>query len=108
MKLNHFPGGKNAPAPFLKRITLFKSGADSIWVFMANARVLVSDPLAEEGLEILRAAVDVDVRNGLPEDELCKIIGDYDALLVRSGTDVNARVIEAGRRLNSDNGNEDR
>ncbi|MGA2122105.1 MAG: phosphoglycerate dehydrogenase [Methanoregula sp.] len=66
---------------------------------MVNARVLVSDPLAEEGLAILRAAVDVDVKTGLKEDELCNIIGDYDALLVRSGTDVNAKVIEAGKRL---------
>jgi len=66
---------------------------------MANARVLVSDPLAEEGLVILRAAVDVDVKTDLKEDELCKIIGDYDALLVRSGTEVTAKVIEAGSRL---------
>jgi len=66
---------------------------------MAKARVLVSDPLAEEGLVILQAAVDVDVKTGLKEDELCNIIGDYDALLVRSGTDVNAKVIEAGKRL---------
>nr|WP_320161894.1 phosphoglycerate dehydrogenase [uncultured Methanoregula sp.] len=66
---------------------------------MANARVLVSDPLAEEGLVILRAAVDVDVKTDLKEDELCKIIGDYDALLVRSGTEVTAKVIEAGNRL---------
>jgi len=67
--------------------------------FMAKARVLVSDPLADEGLVILRAAVDVDVKTDLKEDELCKIIGDYDALLVRSGTDVNAKVIEAGKKL---------
>ncbi len=66
---------------------------------MADARVLVSDPLAEEGLVILRAAVDVDVKTGLSEDELCKIIGDYDALLVRSGTDVNAKVIEAAKKM---------
>jgi D-3-phosphoglycerate dehydrogenase len=66
---------------------------------MAKARVLVSDPLAEEGLEILRAAVDVDVKTELKENELCKILGDYDALLVRSGTDVNAKVIETGRKL---------
>ncbi len=66
---------------------------------MANAKVLVSDPLAEEGLEILRAACDVDVRTGLSEDELCNILGDYDALLVRSGTEVTAKVIEAGRNL---------
>ncbi len=67
--------------------------------FMANARVLVSDPLAEEGLEILKKAFDVDVKTDLKEDELCRIIGDYDALLVRSSTDVNARVIEAGNKL---------
>jgi D-3-phosphoglycerate dehydrogenase len=66
---------------------------------MANAKVLVSDPLAEEGLVILRAAVDVDVKTDLKEEELIKIIGDYDALLVRSSTDVNAKVIEAGRKL---------
>jgi D-3-phosphoglycerate dehydrogenase len=89
---------KKAPAG-IKRITLFKSGADNIWVFMANARVLVSDPLAEEGLAILRAAVDVDVKTDLAEDELCRIIGDYDALLVRSGTDVNAKVIEAAHKM---------
>ena len=67
--------------------------------FMANFKVLVSDPLAEEGLEILRKAFDVDVKTDLKEDELIRILGDYDALLVRSGTDVNAKVIEAGKRL---------
>ncbi|HNX17791.1 MAG TPA: phosphoglycerate dehydrogenase [Methanoregula sp.] len=66
---------------------------------MANARVLVSDPLAEEGLEILKAACDVDVKTGLTEDELCGVIGDYDALIVRSGTEVTAKVIGAGKRL---------
>ncbi|OPX62288.1 MAG: Glyoxylate reductase [Methanoregula sp. PtaU1.Bin006] len=88
------PGG----APY-KRIILIKSGAYSIWVFMAKAKVLVSDPLAEEGLAILRPVVDVDVKTDLKEDELCRILGDYDALLVRSGTDVNAKVIEAGKKL---------
>jgi len=66
---------------------------------MAKAKVLVSDPLAEEGLAILRPVVDVDVKTDLKEDELIQILGDYDALLVRSGTDVNARVIEAGKKL---------
>ena len=66
---------------------------------MANARVLVSDPLAEEGLLILREASDVDVKTGLKEDELCGVIGEYDALIVRSGTEVTAKVIEAGKKL---------
>ncbi|HMK16428.1 MAG TPA: phosphoglycerate dehydrogenase, partial [Methanomicrobiales archaeon] len=62
-------------------------------------KVLVSDPIAEEGLAILRESCDVDVRTDLPEDELVRIIGEYDALVVRSGTTVTARIIEAGQRL---------
>jgi D-3-phosphoglycerate dehydrogenase len=66
---------------------------------IVNYRVLVSDPLAEEGLTILRDQVEVDVKTGLPEDQLIAIIDQYDALLVRSGTQVTAKVIEAGTRL---------
>ncbi|MDD3933896.1 MAG: phosphoglycerate dehydrogenase, partial [Methanoculleus sp.] len=62
-------------------------------------RVLVSDPLAEEGIDILKEFSDVDVRTGLTEDQLVATIGDYDALLVRSGTEVTARVIDAGAKL---------
>ena len=62
-------------------------------------KVLVSDPLAEEGLSILRKSCGVDVRTELPEEELVRIIGDYDALVVRSGTTVTARIIDAGKRL---------
>lgn len=61
--------------------------------------MLVSDPLAEEGIDILKEFCDVDVKTGLTEDQLVAIIGDYDALLVRSGTEVTARVIDAGTKL---------
>ena len=62
-------------------------------------KVLVSDPLADEGIELLRGFCEVDINTGLSEDELIKIIGDYDALLVRSGTEVTAKVIEAASKL---------
>lgn len=64
-------------------------------------RVLVSDKLGEDGLDVLEKADDitVDVNTGLSEDELCDIIGDYDALIVRSGTQVTARVMEHGSHL---------
>ncbi|NLE43990.1 MAG: phosphoglycerate dehydrogenase [Chloroflexi bacterium] len=62
-------------------------------------RVLVSDPLAQDGLELLRAEVIVDVETGLDEDGLAAVIGEYDALVVRSGTQVTERIIEAGSRL---------
>ena len=64
-------------------------------------RVLVSDPLSERGLAPLRAAPDVqvDVRPGLPPEELRAAIPDYHALLVRSGTQVTRELIAAGRQL---------
>jgi D-3-phosphoglycerate dehydrogenase len=62
-------------------------------------KVLVSDPLAEEGLAILRTQFEVDEKTDLKEDQLISIIGNYDALLVRIGTEVTAKVIEAGKNL---------
>ncbi len=69
---------------------------------MAHAtrkRVLVADPIAEAGIEVLRAGADVDVRTGLSPDDLLSIIGDYHALIVRSQTKVTARLIDAGASL---------
>jgi len=68
---------------------------------MSNVRVLVSDKLAEAGLQVLRDApgVDLEFRPGMSEDELCEIIGDYDGLIIRSATQVTPRVIEKANRL---------
>ena len=41
----------------------------------------------------------MDVKPGLSEDELCAIIGDYDCLIIRSGTKVTQKVIDAGKNL---------
>jgi D-3-phosphoglycerate dehydrogenase len=58
-------------------------------------RVLVADKLAAEGLEYLKQQqVQFDVKVGLKEDELAGIVGSYDALIVRSGAKVTARVLE--------------
>lgn len=62
-------------------------------------KVLVSDPLAAEGISILKEFCDVDEKTDLSEEELIKIIGNYDALLVRSGTQVTARIIEAADKM---------
>jgi len=62
-------------------------------------RILVVEPVAAEGIELLRAHHEVDVRPGLTRDELCSIIGDYDALIVRSQVQADADLIAAGRRL---------
>jgi D-3-phosphoglycerate dehydrogenase len=68
---------------------------------VAEWKVLVTDDISPAGLDKLKSVpgVAVDVRTGLAEDELVRLIPAYDALLVRSQTKVTARVIEAGRRL---------
>src|SRR5207248_6834381 len=58
-------------------------------------RILVADKLADEGLESLKAdKIDYDTKVGLKEDELAAAVGAYDALIVRSGAKVTARVLE--------------
>jgi D-3-phosphoglycerate dehydrogenase len=62
-------------------------------------RILIADPVATEGIDMLREIGDVDVRTGLPADELISAIGAYDALVVRSETKVTRDVLNAARRL---------
>jgi D-3-phosphoglycerate dehydrogenase / 2-oxoglutarate reductase len=62
-------------------------------------RVLVADGLAEEGLRRLRDAGDVLVRAGLTEAQLCTLLPDCEALVVRSGTRVSSTAVQRGERL---------
>jgi len=62
-------------------------------------KVLVADAIASEGVERLRQGTEVDVKTNLPVDKLCEVIGDYDALVVRSQTKVTAEIIEHGCNL---------
>ncbi len=63
-------------------------------------RVLVCDPIAEEGIAYLQQYVHVDVaEKRLSPEELAQRIADYDAIIVRSATKVTREVIEKGKRL---------
>lgn len=62
-------------------------------------KVLVSDPIDQAGIDILGQVAQVDQRTGLSEEELIGIIGEYDGLMIRSGTQVTAAVISAASRL---------
>ncbi len=62
-------------------------------------KVLVTDPIADEGIDILRSYAQVDIKLGLKPEEIISIIGDYEALVIRSQTQVSAKVIEAGKKL---------
>jgi D-3-phosphoglycerate dehydrogenase / 2-oxoglutarate reductase len=63
------------------------------------ARVLIAEPLAEAGVELLRAHHEVEVRPATTRDELLAAVADVDALVVRSATRVDAEVLAAGRNL---------
>ena len=62
-------------------------------------KVLVADPISDEGIDILRSYAQVDIKLGLKPEEIISIIGDYEALVIRSQTQVSAKVIETGKKL---------
>lgn len=64
-------------------------------------KVLVSDKLSEQGIEILKKAgdIDINVKTGLTAEQLIAEIPKYDGLIIRSGTKVTANIIEAAKNL---------
>ena len=63
------------------------------------ARVLIAEPLAEAGVELLRTAHEVDARTAMTREELLAAVAGVEALVVRSATRVDAEVLETGRDL---------
>ncbi|MGD8959433.1 MAG: NAD(P)-dependent oxidoreductase, partial [Desulfobacteraceae bacterium] len=64
-------------------------------------KVLVSDNLGEAGIQLFRetGGIEVDVNVGLAPEALKEIIGDYDALVIRSATKVSEELLTAATRL---------
>ena len=64
-------------------------------------KVLVSDKMEEAGISILKneEGVEADVKTGLSPQQLKEIIGDYDALAVRSATKVTGEILDAAVNL---------
>ena len=62
-------------------------------------KILVSDPVSEQGVALLREHFEVDVLTKLPPEELIRIIPQYDALVVRSETKATAEVLDAAVNL---------
>ncbi len=64
-------------------------------------KVLVSDNLGEAGIKMFQdqEGITVEVNTGLSPEELKSIIGDYDALVIRSATKVTEDLLEAATRL---------
>lgn len=62
-------------------------------------KVLISEPLSGAGVERLKEHVQVDEKPGLSPEELQEIIGEYDALVIRSATKVDAALLERADNL---------
>jgi D-3-phosphoglycerate dehydrogenase len=64
-------------------------------------KILIADSVAKEGLETFKDYKDlqIDVKTGLPAEELVKIIGDYDGLVVRSATQFKGDVVEKAVKM---------
>jgi D-3-phosphoglycerate dehydrogenase / 2-oxoglutarate reductase len=69
---------------------------------MANYKILVADPISEKGIELLKSepSFEVVVNLGLKqESDFAEAAADVDAIIVRSGVKVTAKVIEAASKL---------
>jgi len=66
---------------------------------MTTWKVLITDGLSDRGIEILQSAAQVDNKPDITADDLLKVAGDYDAMVVRGRTKVTAAVFETAKRL---------
>ena len=64
-------------------------------------KVIVTDEISEKGLKLLQedSRVQLDVRVGLEKAELHQVIGDYDAIITRSGTQVDEELLKHAKKL---------
>lgn len=62
-------------------------------------KVLITDKINEVAGDLLKDVAEVVYMETLPEDGLAEIIGDYDALMVRSQTKVTAKILDAAKKM---------
>lgn len=63
-------------------------------------KVLVSDPIAPQGIQILKdAGIEVVEKTGLTPEELAQVIPEFDGIIVRSATKVRKQAIDAAKNL---------
>lgn len=68
---------------------------------MAKKKILISDKLAQAGVDILNNVSDfeVDVKLGMSPEELSSVIGEYDAIVIRSGTKLTKDILQNAHKL---------
>ena len=62
-------------------------------------KILIADQIAQAGIDMLSQYAQVDVKTKQKPEQIVPIIGDYEAIIVRSQTKVTADIIAAGKKL---------
>lgn len=62
-------------------------------------KVLIPEKVSPDGLALLQKTLDVHEKKGLTAEQILEIIPEYDALIVRSETKVNAQLLQAAKNL---------
>ncbi len=65
----------------------------------ARPRVLVAENIGDSGIELLRQHFDVDQGVGWSREQLAERIGEYDGILIRSATKLDADLLSKATRL---------
>ncbi|HSC04233.1 MAG TPA: phosphoglycerate dehydrogenase, partial [Solirubrobacteraceae bacterium] len=65
----------------------------------ARARVLVAEKIGDSGIDLLRDSFDVDLGVGWSREELTDRIGEFDGILIRSATQLDAELLDHAARL---------
>jgi hypothetical protein len=71
----------------------------AILMHTTKRKILIPEKVSPDGLALLKDQFDVDEKKGLSPEELKDIIGDYDALIVRSETKVTADLLSAAKKM---------
>lgn len=68
---------------------------------MAKIKVLITDGMAKEGVDILKqhSEFEIDLRKATPAEELAQIIGGYDSIIIRSATTLTKELIEKATNM---------
>ena len=64
-------------------------------------KIIVTDEVSAEGLALLtqEPRIQLDVKLGLSKEQLLEVIGEYDVIITRSGTNVDKALLDAGKKL---------
>jgi len=71
----------------------------AILMHTSKPKILIPEKVSPDGLALLKDQFEVDEKKGLSPEELKSIIGEYEALIVRSETKVTADLLNAAKKL---------